>query len=87
MATVGCGISHKDTKHTDKCSNNKTKKNRNKTTKPQTNTFSKYCEDKTQKKFDLKYVNVMLGPYNTHPTSISLQVAPISHYSRITYHK
>jgi hypothetical protein len=25
MATVGCGISHKDTKHTDKCSNNKTK--------------------------------------------------------------
>jgi len=25
MATVGCGISHKDTKHTDKCSNNRTK--------------------------------------------------------------
>jgi hypothetical protein len=25
MATVGCGISHKDTKQTDKCSNNKTK--------------------------------------------------------------
>jgi hypothetical protein len=25
MATVRCGISHKDTKHTDKCSNNKTK--------------------------------------------------------------
>jgi hypothetical protein len=25
MATIGCGISHKDTKHTDKCSNNKTK--------------------------------------------------------------
>jgi hypothetical protein len=23
--TVGCGISYKDTKHTDKCSNNKTK--------------------------------------------------------------
>jgi hypothetical protein len=23
MATVGCGISHKDTKQTDKCSNNK----------------------------------------------------------------
>jgi hypothetical protein len=25
MATVGCGISHKNTKRTDKCSNNKTK--------------------------------------------------------------
>jgi hypothetical protein len=25
MATIGHGISHKDTKHTDKCSNNKTK--------------------------------------------------------------
>jgi hypothetical protein len=24
MATVGCGISHKDTKHTDKCRKNKT---------------------------------------------------------------
>jgi hypothetical protein len=32
MATVGCGISHKDTKHTYKCSNNKTK-----TTKKQYN--------------------------------------------------
>jgi hypothetical protein len=25
MAMVGCGISHEDTKHTYKCSNNKTK--------------------------------------------------------------
>jgi hypothetical protein len=25
MAKIGCGISHKDTKHTDKSSNNKTK--------------------------------------------------------------
>jgi hypothetical protein len=25
MATIGCGISHKVTKHTDKCRNNKTK--------------------------------------------------------------
>jgi hypothetical protein len=32
MATVGCGISHKDTKHTDKLCNNKTK-----TTKKQYN--------------------------------------------------
>jgi len=28
-ATVGCGISHKDTKHTDICSNNKTKTTQN----------------------------------------------------------
>jgi hypothetical protein len=25
MATIGCGISHKDEKHTDKSSNNKTR--------------------------------------------------------------
>jgi hypothetical protein len=25
MEITGCGISHKDTKHTDKCSNNKAK--------------------------------------------------------------
>jgi hypothetical protein len=25
MATKGCGINHKNTKHTDKCSSNKTK--------------------------------------------------------------
>jgi hypothetical protein len=25
MATVGCGVSHKDKKHIDKCSNNKIK--------------------------------------------------------------
>jgi hypothetical protein len=24
MATVGCGISHEDTEHTNKCSNNET---------------------------------------------------------------
>jgi hypothetical protein len=43
IATIGCGISHKDTKHTDKCSNNKTK------------TFSKYCEDNTKKKCNKVY--------------------------------
>jgi hypothetical protein len=34
MATIGCGVSHKDTKHTDKCSNNKikTQKKYNETT-------------------------------------------------------
>jgi hypothetical protein len=40
MATIGCEISHKGTKHTDRCSNNKKQKlYRNKTTKPQTSTF------------------------------------------------
>jgi hypothetical protein len=37
MATIGCGISHKDTKHTDKCSSNATKTH--KSMKPQENTF------------------------------------------------
>jgi hypothetical protein len=44
IATIGCGISHKDTKNTDKCSNN----TKNKTMKPQTNTFSEYCKDNTK---------------------------------------
>jgi hypothetical protein len=31
MATKGCGIRHKDTKYTDKCSNDKTKTTQNET--------------------------------------------------------
>jgi hypothetical protein len=39
---------------------------RNKMTKPQTNTFSKYCEDKPKKKkYDIKYTHIIQGPYNT----------------------
>jgi hypothetical protein len=35
-------------------------KHKNKTTKPETNTFSKYCEDKTKrKKFNTKYTHIM----------------------------
>jgi hypothetical protein len=48
MAKIGCRISHEDTKHTDKCSNNKTKTTQKQYDKPQTNTFSKYCEDITK---------------------------------------
>jgi hypothetical protein len=59
MATIGCGISHKNTKDTDKCSN--------KTTKPQANTFSKYCKDNI--KFGIKYTHIVQGTYNEalHP--------------------
>jgi hypothetical protein len=39
MATIGCGISHKYTKYTDKCSKNKTKAHKNKVMKTQTSTF------------------------------------------------
>jgi hypothetical protein len=42
MTTIGCEVSNKDTKHTDKCSS-KTKK-QTKKMKPQ------YFEDKTKKK-------------------------------------
>jgi hypothetical protein len=44
MATVGCGIGHKDTKHTDKCSNNKTK-TAQKQYDETTNTFPKYYKE------------------------------------------
>jgi hypothetical protein len=63
MATKGRGISHGDTKHSDKCSSNETKQHRNKVTKPQTNTFSKYCNDKT-KQLHIKYTHIIQGPYN-----------------------
>jgi hypothetical protein len=64
MATLGCGVSNKDTKHTDKCSNNnKTNQCRNNTVKPQTNIFSKYCKD-NKKDFDIKYTQITQGPYN-----------------------
>jgi hypothetical protein len=53
IATTGCEISHKDTKHTDKFSNNKT------TQKQNDETMDKYvfksCEDKTNKRaFNIK---------------------------------
>jgi hypothetical protein len=51
MATRGCRISHKDTEHTDKCSNNKTKITKKHTMKPQTNTFSKYWVQTYQTSF------------------------------------
>jgi hypothetical protein len=38
MATIGCGIGNKDTKHTYKCSNNKT----NTTQKQNDKTIDKY---------------------------------------------
>jgi hypothetical protein len=39
-------------------------KNRDNMMKPQTNTFSKYCKDKTQKKIDVKYAHIIQHPYN-----------------------
>jgi hypothetical protein len=53
MATIGYRISHKDKKHTDKCSSNitETQKQNGETT----NTSSKYCEDKN--KLVIKYTH------------------------------
>jgi hypothetical protein len=31
--------------------------------KPQTNIFSKYCEENTQNKSDIKYTQIVQGPY------------------------
>jgi hypothetical protein len=50
MATIGCGISHKDTKHADKCSNNKTKTKQKRNDENTDKYFSKYCEDNQKKK-------------------------------------
>jgi hypothetical protein len=62
MATIGCGISHKDTKRTNKCSNKKQEQHRNKTTKPQI-PFQNTVKI-TQKKFDIKYTHNIQGPHN-----------------------
>jgi hypothetical protein len=64
MTTTTCGISHKDTKHIDKCNNN----NNNNRTKQHrkndqtTNTSSKYWGDNT--KTLTKYTHITQGPYN-----------------------
>jgi stalled ribosome rescue protein Dom34 len=61
MTTIGCEISHKDTKQTDKCSNNKTKP-----AQKGNETTDKYFQNivKTaQKKFD-KVHHIIQGPYN-----------------------
>jgi hypothetical protein len=42
----------------------KQKQHRRNTTKPQTNTFPRYCKGNTQKKYDIKYTHIMEGPYN-----------------------
>jgi hypothetical protein len=59
MATIGCEISHKDTKDTDKCSSNNNK-NRNRMTKSQK---TKYCKDNTNK-IGINYTHIIKGPYN-----------------------
>jgi hypothetical protein len=49
MGAIGCGISHNDTKHTDNCSNNKTRTTQKQSDKTTDNTFSKCYEDNTKK--------------------------------------
>jgi hypothetical protein len=53
MATIGCGISHNDTKHTDKCSNNKTKTRK----KQYDETIDKYFFFQNTVKITQKIVN------------------------------
>jgi hypothetical protein len=45
MATTGCGISHKDTKHADKYRKNKIKTTQTQYDETTGKYFSKYCED------------------------------------------
>jgi hypothetical protein len=64
MATIGCGISHKNRKHTDKCRNNKTKTTQKQYDETTDKYFfsSKYREYNT--KFDTKYTHIIQGSYN-----------------------
>jgi hypothetical protein len=65
MAPVGCGISHKDTKYTDKCSNNRTKTTQKQMRKPQINTFS-YCGNDIHKTLT-QSIHIL---YKVHTTNI-----------------
>jgi hypothetical protein len=49
MTAIGCGIYHEDTKHTDKCSNNKTKATQKQNDETTDKYFFKICENNTQK--------------------------------------
>jgi hypothetical protein len=64
MATTGCGISRKDTKHTDKCSNNKTRRTQNENDEITDKYFFQNTLKITQKKFDIKYSHIIQSPYN-----------------------
>jgi hypothetical protein len=48
VVTTGCGISHEDIKHMDKCSNNKTKTTQKQNYESTDKYFSKYCKDNTK---------------------------------------
>jgi len=48
IATIGCGISHKNTKLTDKCSNNKTKTTQKQNDKTTNKYFSNFCKDNAE---------------------------------------
>jgi hypothetical protein len=58
MATIGCGISHKESKHTDICSNNKTK-----TAQKQNEETIQNTVKITQRKFDMKYTHIIQDPH------------------------
>jgi hypothetical protein len=63
MATVRYGISHKDTKHADKCSNNKTETTQKQNDETTDEYFFQNIVKITQKS-DTKYTHIMKIPYN-----------------------
>jgi hypothetical protein len=73
MATIWCGLSHKDTKLTHKCSNNKTKQNRN---NHRQILFSEYCKDNPKKFW--QSIHIL---YKVHTTNSRKKIAHImSHF-------
>jgi len=64
IATTGCGIiRYKDTKHTDKCSNNKTKNNTETKRKNYRQILFQDAVKVTQKNVTM-YSHIIQGPYN-----------------------
>jgi hypothetical protein len=66
MAAIGCGISHKDTKHTDKCSNNRTKTAQKLLDKSTDKYFFFQNTVKITQKFDIDYIHIL---YKVHTVS------------------
>jgi hypothetical protein len=65
MATRGCGIIHKDIKHTDRCSNNKNKNNTEIIRRNYRQIVFQNTVKITQKKFDI-YIQIL---YTVHATN------------------
>jgi hypothetical protein len=59
MTTIGCGISHIDTKHTERTENETTQKQNEESTN--IHFFSKYCDDRMEANIFILRLNLIIS--------------------------